>query len=80
MLPMARRRAITDGVFGGSRKWLVLGGLAWALRAYQWASTREPEVVYRAELAPGETLVLARQSPPPTHRQKRKQRTRRRSA
>jgi hypothetical protein len=63
MLPMARRRAITDGVFGGNRKWLVLGGLAWALRAYLWASAREPEVVYRAELEPGETLVLARQAP-----------------
>ena len=63
MLPMARRRAITEGVFGGNRRWLVLGGLAWALRAYQYASTREPEVVYRAELRPGETLVLERQEP-----------------
>lgn len=71
---MARRRAITDGVFGGSRKWLVLGGLAWALRAYQWATTREPEVVYRAELAPGETLILARQEPRPSRRQRRRRR------
>ncbi len=63
MLPMARRRAITDGVFGGNRKWLVLGGLAWALRAFQWASARDQEVVYRAELQPGETLVLAREAP-----------------
>ncbi len=63
MLPMARRRAISDGLFGGSRKWLVLGGLAWALRAFQWASAREADVVYQAELKPGETLVLARQAP-----------------
>ena len=63
MLPMARRRAITDGVFGGNRRWLVLGGLAWALRAYQYASSRQPEVVYRAEIRPGETLVLERQAP-----------------
>jgi hypothetical protein len=63
MLPMARRRAITEGVLGGNRRWLVLGGLAWALRAYRYASTREPEVVYRAELRPGETLVLERQEP-----------------
>ena len=71
MLPMARRRAITDGLLGGNRRWLVLGGLAWALRAYQIASTREPEVVYRAELRPGETLVLERQEPKKTERGRR---------
>ena len=63
MLPIARARAITDGVFGGSRKWLVLGGLAWAVRAFQWASAKETSVVYQAELKPGETLVLAREAP-----------------
>jgi hypothetical protein len=71
MLPMARRRAITDGVLGGNKRWLLLGGLAWALRAYQTASTREPEVVYRAELKPGETLVLARQEPKKPKRRRR---------
>ncbi len=71
MLPMARRRAITEGVFGGNRRWLVLGGLAWALRAYQYASTREPEVVYRAEIRPGETLVFERQTPKKTKRGRR---------
>ena len=60
-LPSARRRAITEGLFGGSRRWMVLGGLAWALRAYQWATTKDAQVVYTAELRPGETLVLARQ-------------------
>lgn len=68
---MARRRAITDGVFGGNRRWLVLGGLAWALRAYQWASDRQPEVVYRAELRPGETLVLTRDAPKKSTRRRR---------
>ena len=71
ILPMARRRAITDGVFGGNRRWLVLGGLAWALRAYQYASSRQPEVVYRAEIRPGETLVLARQEPKKARRGRR---------
>ena len=71
MLPMARRRAITDGLLGGNRRWLVLGGLAWALRAYQVASAREPEVVYRAELRPGETLVLERQAPKKSGRGRR---------
>ena len=68
---MARRRAITDGVLGGNRRWLVLGGLAWALRAYTYASRREPEVVYRTELKPGETLVLERQAPKKSRRGRR---------
>lgn len=63
MLPLARRRAITDGLLGGSRRWLVLGGLAWAVRAYRYASTRQSEVVYRTEIRPGEALVLERQAP-----------------
>ena len=40
-LPTARRRAVTDGLFGGNRRWLIIGGLAWALRAFQYAATRE---------------------------------------
>ncbi len=72
MLPMARRRAITDGLFGGNRRWLVLGGLAWALRAVQWASQREEHVVYLAELQPGETLVLSREAPKEKKKRKRR--------
>ena len=72
ILPSARRRALTDGLFGGSRRWIVLGGLAWALRAYQWATTKEEQVVYSAELRPGETLVLARQPEKPKGRRGRR--------
>jgi hypothetical protein len=50
---------------------LVLGSLAWALRAYQYAVARETTVVYRAELQPGETLVLARQAPKTKKKRKR---------
>jgi hypothetical protein len=71
MLPIARRRAIIDGLLGGNRRWLVLGGLAWALRALQWASHRQSEVVYRSELLPGDTLVLARE-PEKTKKAKKK--------
>jgi hypothetical protein len=62
-LPTARRKALTEGLFGGNKRWLYLGSLAWALRAYQWAATKDERVVYTAELKPGETLVLARQAP-----------------
>jgi hypothetical protein len=70
-LPTARRRGITDGLLGGNNRWLVLGSLAWALRAYQYASTKEERVVYAAELRPGETLVLARQPEKKKGRRKR---------
>jgi hypothetical protein len=62
-LPSARRRAFTDGLFGGDRKWLIVGGLAWGLRAFQWARSKDEQVVYATTLQPGETLVLARQAP-----------------
>jgi hypothetical protein len=71
LLPTARRRGVTDGLFGGNKRWLVLGSLAWAVRAYQWAATRDEQVVYTAELKPGETLVLARQAPKPKKKGKR---------
>ena len=71
LLPTARRKAITEGVFGGNKRWLVLGSLAWALRAYQYAVARETAVVYKAELKPGETLVLARQAPKTKGKRKR---------
>ena len=73
MLPMARRRAITEGLFGGSRKWLILGSLAWLVRGWQWAKTNDEQVVYRYELQPGETLVMAREHERPTRKEKRKQ-------
>ena len=62
-LPTARRKGISEGLLGGNKRWLVLGSLAWGLRAYQWAATKDERVVYTAELKPGETLVLARQAP-----------------
>ena len=71
MLPAARRRAFTDGLFGGDKKWLVLGGLAWALRGLQWARAKDEQVVYATELQPGETLILARQAPKAKGRRKR---------
>jgi hypothetical protein len=74
VLPIARRRAITDGLFGGNRRWLVLGGLAWALRALQWASARDEHVVYVAELKPGETLVLSREAPEDVERRRKRKR------
>jgi hypothetical protein len=61
VLRRLRSRGLTDGLLGGSSFWTVVGAGAWLIRALQWAAKREPEVVYRAELQPGETLVLSRE-------------------
>jgi hypothetical protein len=71
---MLRSRGLKEGFVGGSRLWMALGLAGWLVKAFQWAAKREPEVVYRAELEPGETLVLAREG-----RQTAKERVKRRS-
>ena len=61
MLQRLRSRGLTDGFLGGSSFWTVVGAIGWLIKAVQWASKREPEVVYRAELEAGETLVVSRE-------------------
>ena len=55
----ARRNGIYDGVLGGNRRWLILGGIAWGFRAVSWAMKREQRVIYREALRPGEQLVIS---------------------
>jgi hypothetical protein len=63
LLDVARSRGITEGVLGGNRRWLVLGGLAWGIRAIGAATRSEPRVVYRKRLRPGEQLVISERQP-----------------
>ncbi len=58
-LDLARRNAVTEGLLGGNRRWLVLGGVAWGLRAVGWAIRRDERVLFRETLRPGETLVIS---------------------
>jgi len=67
-----RRRALTKGLFGGSRVWLILGVAAWSLRALKWALRPDPKTVYKGKLLLGETIVLTHEPAPPTRRQRRK--------
>ena len=54
-----RRKAISGGVFGGSRTWLVVGGAAWALRSVgRIFGLGEPRPVFTDELRPGERIVI----------------------
>lgn len=55
-----RRQAIVRGLIGGSRGWLVLGGVAWAIRLLsRVASTRRLRTVSTEELRPGERLLIS---------------------
>ena len=71
LLDQARKLGVARGVFGDSRPWLIIGGLAWGIRAIQWARRPVPQVLLREVLEPGETLVIEHQGPPPKRRQHR---------
>jgi hypothetical protein len=64
MLEFLRRNGLRRGLVGGSRSWMVAGGLAYALRALRWVVRRDTEVVFSEELRPGESLVITPIEPP----------------
>lgn len=58
-----RRQAIRQGVVGGSRGWLVLGGVVWGIRLLRrMAGTRQLRKVLSQELRPGESLLITHYS------------------
>ena len=59
LLRLLLRNGLRKGLLGGSRPWLVLGGVAAGLRVLRWIAGSEPEVVYSEKLEPGETVVIA---------------------
>ena len=76
ILGEARRRGLAKGVLGGNRVWLLVGGLAWGVRALQWALRPDPRTIYRRSLGEGQTLVISAVAPPPSRRRRRRQRKR----
>lgn len=76
---LLRRRAVTAGLLGGSRFWLVAGGAAWMAH---WAGrvlgTSEPRPVYTEELGAGERIVIAHLPLTPRAEAKAARRARRR--
>jgi hypothetical protein len=52
------RTWVWRGVREGSRPWLVAGLTAGALELVRRAATKTPELVYEAELEPGERLEI----------------------
>ena len=70
MLGYLRRAAIRRGLMGGSRTWLILGGIAWGIRLIAWAWRRREKVVFLDELRTGESFVVT-QRPAPSRRSRR---------
>ena len=59
LLRAALRNGITKGFLGGSRPWLIVGGIAAGWRVLRKIAGSEPIVVFSEELRPGETFVIA---------------------
>jgi hypothetical protein len=74
LLGTARRLGVDRGVMGGSRPWLVVAGVAWGIKAVQYARRPEPETLVREVLEPGETIIISHAGPPPSRRTLRKDR------
>lgn len=57
--PYLRRTGMRKGLFGGSRPWLALGLLTWGYQRFRKLATRQPELVAREELRPGDRLIIS---------------------
>jgi hypothetical protein len=73
VLDTARRNGLVDGVLGGNKRWLVLGSIAWGIRAVGWAVARDERVLFRDRLRPGEQLVISERQAVPKRRGKKRQ-------
>ena len=51
------------GMLGGSRPWLIIGGVALAVRLLQRVAASDVKVVFSEELQPGEAFVIGHGRP-----------------
>lgn len=56
---LVERVGITRGLFGGSKGWFYVGTGLWTLRKVRSLGQRNPEILLREELKPGQRLVIA---------------------
>lgn len=59
MLRFLLRNGVLKGVLGGSRTWLVLGGVGLLVKLLRKLGGSEPIVVYSEELPVGSAIVIA---------------------
>ena len=72
LLDSARSNGINKGVLGNSRFWLVVGGLAWLVRAWGWARRPHESTIFRQVIEPGQSLVISASGPAPSKRDHRR--------
>lgn len=59
VLGLLQRRGVERGIRGASRSWFWIAVAAWGLRRVRRLVGSEPEVVWRGELKPGQTIDIA---------------------
>lgn len=65
MVRLLLRNGFRRGVLGGSRPWLVLGGVGLLVRVLRRLAGSEPDVVYSETLQPGQAVLIAHEAPGP---------------
>lgn len=58
LLRLLQARGVTRGFRGTSRTWFWIAVAAWGLRRARRLIGSEPEVVFRGELKPGQTIQI----------------------
>lgn len=71
-----REQSIVEGVFGGRKLWLVLGGGLWGARAIRRASSRTERIVLREVIQPGDRIVISQLPRTVPRKQRRAERRR----
>jgi len=62
VLTRLRRLGLARGL-GKSNAWLAIGVTAWVLQTLKRLATREPKIVFKETLKPGERLVISHLPP-----------------
>ena len=55
---MLRHNALSQGVFGGRRGWMVIGAFLWGPRLVKRFMGRQEEVLTTERLKPGEAVTI----------------------
>jgi hypothetical protein len=59
VLRTVERLGVNRGVFGGSKGWFYVGTGLWTLRKVRGLAQRQPEILLRETLRPGDRLTIA---------------------
>jgi hypothetical protein len=55
---LARRNALTKGLLGGDRTWLVIGAVVWGPRLIKRMLGKNEQIVTTEKLLPGTSLLI----------------------